>query len=67
MPIWGPNYVRKGERVYVIKDRFRKGYYSIHVRGYRGGKMSSERTYDYFKKKRDADKVANRLRTNRRP
>jgi hypothetical protein len=64
---WMPDHVEKGERVYVIKDRFAKGDYTIYLRRYRNGKLSSERVYDTFRRKKDADIVANRLRKTRRP
>lgn len=46
----------------VYKDRFRKGYHSVHEIEYRNGKLVYDKMIDYFKSKKDADTLAKRLR-----
>lgn len=50
----------KTRRVVIEKDTFMRGYYSVHYREYKGGKLTYEVLVDYCKKKTDAELIRKR-------
>ena len=55
-----------GDMVRVRKNVFRQGYWSVHKSKFRKGKLVSDSVVDYFKRKKDADDLANSLRRKKR-